>query len=90
MMAVGVARPSAQGHEMTRTLIAEESAKENPAPVTIQKAAEASAIRITTGTKYPLIRSARREMGALEDEASSTSAIIRASVVSFPLFQPGR
>ena len=39
---------------------------------------------MTTGTKIPATRSASREMGALEEAASSTRAIIWDRVVSWP------
>ena len=84
MMAVGVARPSAQGQEMTRTEMAHVSAKEKSRPRKSHTTSVRSAMPITTGTKTPLTRSARRAIGAFDDVASSTSLMICASAVSSP------
>ena len=84
--ATGVARPNAHGHEMTRTEIATPSANENSAPTKIQMQKTIRAISITAGTKIPATRSARRAIGALEEDASRTSSIICESVVSSPTF----
>ena len=84
MMATGVARPSAQGQEMTSTEMALESANSNPYPAAIQTMAVTTAMAMTTGTNTPLTLSARRAMGALEEPASSTRRMICASVVSLP------
>ena len=54
------------------------------APFKSHRIAVTSEIPITTGTKMPAIWSARREIGALVAEASSTRRIICAKVVSFP------
>ena len=84
MMAVGVARPSAQGQEMTSTAMARFSAAAKPAPSSIHAAKATSAMPMTTGTNTPLTRSASREMGALELAAASTSLTMRLSAVSSP------
>ena len=49
-----------------------------------QAPAAMAAMTITVGTKTPATLSASLEMGALEEEASSTSRIIWARVVSSP------
>ena len=54
------------------------------APFKSQRIAVTSEMPITTGTKIPAIWSAKREIGALVAEASSTKRIICANVVSFP------
>ena len=84
MMATGVARPSAQGQEITRTDTAQFSANSKFCPAIIQAAPASSAIPITTGTNTPLILSASRAMGAFDVPASSTRRMICASVVSSP------
>ena len=84
IMAVGVANPSAQGHELTSTEIAYVSATESSAPTASHTANTTTAIAITTGTNTPLILSAIFSMGALELVASSTRRIMPASTVSSP------
>ncbi len=84
MMAVGVARPNAQGHEITSTAIAMEIANSRLCPYNNHITAASRAIQMTAGTKTALILSARRPIGAFDDEASSTSRIIWARVVSSP------
>ncbi len=86
MMATGVARPSAHGQEITSTEIPMFSANSKVCPASSHTTAEITAMAITTGTKTPLTRSARRAIGAFEEPASSTSRIICARVVSFPTF----
>ena len=86
IIATGVARPKAHGQEMTSTEMATPSEKESPAPRNIQMQKTINAITITVGTKTPATLSARRAIGALEEEASRTSSIIWASVVSSPTF----
>ena len=84
MMATGVARPRAQGQEMTSTATPEVRAI-SADPVTISHtAAVTRAMPITTGTNTPATRSASFAMGALEEAASSTRRIIWARVVSCP------
>ena len=85
MMATGVARPKAQGQEITSTAMAMERQKRTSMPPT--KAHSRAAVRemaMTVGTKMPLMRSASREMGALEEAASSMSRMIWERVVSPP------
>ena len=85
MMATGVARPKAQGQEITSTAMAMERQKRTSMPPT--KAHSRAAVRemaMTAGTKMPLMRSASREMGALEEAASSMSRMIWERVVSPP------
>ena len=84
MMAVGVASPSAQGHDITSTEMACDRADSSPAPSTIHTANVPSAMTMTTGTNTPLMRSAIFSMGALELVASSTRRMMPASVVSSP------
>ena len=86
MMATGVASPSAHGQEMTSTAIAQLNANSNPAPVSSHTASVTAEMPITTGTNTPAILSARREIGALEAAACSTSAMMPDSVVSCPTF----
>ena len=84
MMAVGVASPSAQGHEMTSTEMAIDSANSKLSPARSHAAADTIAIAMTIGTKTPLTLSASFAIGAFEDVASSTSFMIRCSAVSSP------
>lgn len=84
MMAVGVARPSAHGHEMTSTLMACDSATSSVAPPSIHTANVTTAMTITTGTNTPDILSAIFSMGAFVEVASSTSRMMPASAVSSP------
>ena len=86
MMATGVARPSAHGQEITSTEIALVSANENSAPVSIHTMNVTMAIPMTVGTKIPETLSAKRAIGAFEEEASSTRRIIFAKEVSLPTF----
>ena len=85
MMAVGVASPSAHGHEMTSTLTACESAVSSDAPAPSAHAANVtSATAMTAGTNTPDMRSASFSTGALVEVASSTRRMMPASVVSSP------
>ncbi len=84
IMATGVASPSAQGHEMTRTATARDSAYSKPLPIISQITNVTSAIPMTTGTKTALTRSAALAMGALVAAASLTMWMIWESVVSSP------
>ena len=86
MMAVGVARPSAQGQEMTRTLTAVVAANSHEYPRKSHVTAATTAIVITTGTKTALTRSAKRDTGAFPEVASSTKRMICAKAVSSPTF----
>ena len=75
IIATGVAKPRAQGQEITRTaiLVVMENSKSFPASIHTIKAA--TAIVITTGTNIPAILSASLAMGALEPPACSTNRI---------------
>ena len=86
-MAVGVARPSAQGQATTSTAIMRVSEKINDSPLTPYHTAKVTSPIVTTaGTKKEDTRSANRCMGALVLCADSTNAIIWASMVSLPTF----
>ena len=84
MMATGVARPRAQGQEITSTATPEVSARSMEPVASIHTPAVTRAMTITTGTNTPATLSASLAMGALEEAASSTSRIIWARVVSWP------
>ncbi len=84
MMAVGVARPSAQGQAMTSTATALRIAASQSPEARPQPSSVTSAIAITTGTKTSLTRSTSRCTGAFLAWAVSTSRMIRASVDSAP------
>ena len=84
MMATGVARPRAQGQEMTSTEMPMDSAKSNSAPSSSQTTVASAAMVITAGTKMDATLSASLAMGALEAEASSTNRMIWERVVSSP------
>ncbi len=86
IIATGVASPRAQGQEITRTAIAPDIANSNAAPARSHTANVTAAIPITAGTKMPAVLSASLAIGALLEEASSTSRIICAIVVSSPTF----
>ncbi len=86
MMAVGVARPIAQGQAMTRTVMAATSAcvSRGSGPNAIHATNVPAASTRTSGTKTSAIRSASRAIGAFEPWARSTRSMIRASAVSLP------
>ena len=84
MIAVGVASPNAQGHEITKTEIPIDKANSKLCPAISHTTTANNAIVITTGTKIPLTLSAIFAIGALELVASSTSFTICAKVVSSP------
>ncbi|MPM66632.1 hypothetical protein SDC9_113542 [bioreactor metagenome] len=86
--AVGVARPSAQGHAITSTDTAESIALANsPAPpANSQTTIVRSEIPATTGTNTEAILSAMRCTGALLPWASRTVFIICPSRDSPPIF----
>ena len=84
IIATGVARPKAQGQDITSTETAELNANSNPLSAIIHTTAVIIAIRITIGTKIPLTLSAIRAIGAFVLPASSTRRIICESVVSSP------
>ena len=85
-IAVGVARPSAQGQAMMRTDANATVAKSarGSGPTTYQTTQVATAIARTTGTKTPEMRSASFWIGGLEACACSTSRAICASAVRLP------
>ena len=85
VIAVGVARPSAQGQEITNTEIAERSACSTFCVAMSQTASVSAEIAITTGTKIALTLSATRAMGALEDAASSSRRMMREREESSPV-----
>ena len=76
MMATGVARPNAQGQDITNTAMADVSAKEISLLISSQTSSTIAAMDMTTGTKTPDILSASRAMGALDPPACSTNRII--------------
>ncbi len=84
MIAVGVARPKAQGQAMTSTETALMMAGSQPLPASSQPPSVSSAMTSTTGTKTALTRSTMRWIGALAACADSTMRMMRASVVSAP------
>ena len=84
MMAVGVAKPSAQGQAITSTATAAVNASLTAWPVANQATKVTAAIPKATGTNTAETRSANRCTGAVEPWASSTKRMICAKVVSPP------
>ena len=86
MIAVGVASPIAHGQAMTSTATALVSAYsiDGAGPSSHQPTNVSAAMTSTAGTKTAATRSASRWIGAREPWASSTSATMRARVVSLP------
>ena len=84
MMAVGVARPRAQGQAMTSTATAASTALPASPPMPNQRPKVRAAMPSTTGTNTPAMRSARCWMGALVAWASSTRRTICARAVPAP------
>ena len=84
IMATGVARPRAQGQEMTRTQMAYSRATDTGAPRYSHTRNTTRAMAMTAGTKTADTLSAIRAMGAFVAAASLTSWIIWAKVVSLP------
>ena len=84
MIATGVARPRAHGHEITSTVIAFSSAKKISFPLKIQAAITITDISITAGTNIPDTISAILAIGALVAAASLTICMIFENVVSSP------
>ena len=84
MMATGVARPRAQGQEITRTEMARARALPKVSPHSSHTARVTRAIPITAGTNTPLTLSATLAMGALVAAASLTMRMIWLRVVSSP------
>ena len=87
IIATGVARPSAQGQEITRTVMPQDRANSNVAfKRKYHTRKVTAAIPITTGTNTPAILSAIWAIGAFDALASSTRRIIWENVVSSPTF----
>ena len=84
MIATGVARPSAHGHDTTRTDIPLARAYPTVCPIKSHTTITIAAIAITTGTNTPDILSAILATGALVAAASLTIDMICESVVSSP------
>ena len=86
MIDMGIARPSAQGQAIIRTLIAVTSAKDScgGGPKNHHNAAVSSARPTTAGTKTELILSTRSAIGGFEFCASAISRIIPPRTVSLP------
>ena len=84
MSAVGVARPSAQGHAMMSTATAAVNASAGSPVIASQPTRVAREIPRTTGTKTAETRSTSRSTGALPAWASATRRVIWASAVSAP------
>ncbi len=86
MMATGVARPKAQGQEMTSTLMANvtQCSELKPPSTRIQTRKVTRAMSTTTGTKMPATLSANCCRGALLVPASRTILTIFERVVSSP------
>ena len=84
MIASGVARPRAHGHEMMRTATAAETARAESPVARSHTTKVAIAKAMTMGTKMAEMRSARRCTCALPVCASSTMRAICASIVSAP------
>ena len=72
MIATGVARPSAQGQEITNTEIPRASEKPTSWPNRSQTAVVTTAMVMTTGTNTPETLSAILAMGAFVAAASLT------------------
>src|SRR5712691_6349920 len=88
MIDMGVARPSAHGHAIIKTLTAatRPNAIRGSGPNSDQAANATMAIAITAGTNQAATRSARRWIGARERCAVATSATIWDKRVSRPTF----
>ena len=84
MMAVGVARPRAQGQDTTSTDTAMVRANSKVAPHSSHTTMDTRAMVMTTGTNTPATLSASLAMGALELVASSTRRMIWERAVSSP------
>ena len=86
IIAVGVAKPKAQGQAITNTVTEVSSACAKSPSANIHTAKVKIASPITTGTKIPAILSTNFCTGALLPCASCTIRIICASTVSLPTF----
>ena len=84
MIAVGVARPSAQGQAITSTDTAAMMLCSMVPPASNQPSAVTMAIATTTGTKILVTLSTSRCTGGLAACAPSTSAMMRSRVDSLP------
>ena len=85
--AIGVARPRASGHAMTKTVMVKVSAKSSGCPSTQNHIANvASPTTIAARTSHCAALSASSCAGAFEFCASCTSFTICASAVSAPTF----
>ena len=86
MIDIGVASPSAQGQAMISTAMALSSAwpTRGSGPTRLQVMKVTTAIRMTSGTNQPEMRSATAWMGARLRCASATILTMRASTVSLP------
>ena len=84
IIAVGVARPSAQGHAITSTATNTVTAKDTLSPAISQPMQAIIAIIRTVGTNFAATTSASFAIGAFVPCASSTILIICARTVSFP------
>ena len=76
MMATGVARPRAQGQEITSTEMPRARAKPTLSPESSHTTVVTAAMAMTTGTNTPDTRSATLAMGALVAAASLTMRMI--------------
>ena len=86
MIAVGVARPSAQGQAITRTAMVRRSTSTSGAPSPKDQISPVTSARISTpGTNTAEMRSASRWMGAISVWASRTMRTMPASTVPAPL-----
>ena len=76
MMATGVAKPRAQGQEMTSTEMPRARAKPTVCPASSHTMVVTAAMAMTAGTNTPDTRSATLAMGALVAAASETMRMI--------------
>src|SRR5574344_170279 len=85
-MATGVAKPRAQGQEITSTLIPLSRLYPRSRDTKYQIRVVTKAIAITVGTKIPETLSAIFAIGAFDAPADCTISIIWENVVSLPTF----
>ena len=76
IIATGVANPNAHGQDITSTAIPIDNENSKDCPTINHIIVEIIDIKITIGTKIPLILSANFAIGAFEELASSTKVII--------------
>ena len=86
MIATGVAKPSAQGQLMTKTLIACFKDSSRFLVTLIHTMKTSKATKMTVGTNTPDTLSAVFAIGAFEEDASSTSFMMLERVVFSPTF----